>query len=182
MLSLETIPSGFKGTKHTIERMHDIVLKAKMQPYVKTIARMMSWGCPEKDRGCKARKIFGFLKGAFLYEHDPENIELIASPMRMFQSMNDMAKAGMNTGGKLFVGDCDDASILVSSLAGSLGVPYRFETIKGAANSDEFTHVYAGLMVDGGWHGADLTVPSSYFGWRPQVPPEKLKVWSEPER
>lgn len=83
------------------------------------------------------------------YQYVPERIEIIQSP----DYMADMfAKYGK------FVGDCDDASIMVSALLTLLEIPNRFVAIQSDRQSNEFDHVYVEAYDGTVWIPIDLTV------------------------
>jgi transglutaminase-like putative cysteine protease len=83
------------------------------------------------------------------YQYVPEKIETIQSP----DYMADMfARYGR------FLGDCDDASIMVSALLSLLEVPNRFVAIQGERDSNEYDHVYVEAYNGSSWVPIDLTV------------------------
>lgn len=154
--SFDVIPGGFSGTEATVRRMHDFAAQGKTNLSIQKIADMIirKSGCGDRAYLCKAQAIYDFVKGYVRFERDPFGVEMLQEPL---VTLNRRA------------GDCDDHSILMASLYGSIGYPYAFKTIKAdPRRPDDFSHIYAVVNVPGyGWKGADTSVGTAYFGWEP---------------
>ena len=59
---------------------------------------------------CQSKTIFNFVRDKFNYVQDPNSFEYVKSPI---ESLNNLG------------GDCDDASVLLASLLGSIGIRTR---------------------------------------------------------
>lgn len=80
---------------------------------------------------------------------------------------------------RLGIGDCDDFTILICSLLGTIGVRTRIVTIS-SPNMDpkQFTHVFPEAEIEGhGWVPVDYARRSPRFGMGPQVY-SRRRVWS----
>lgn len=154
--NFDVIPSGFRGTQATVERMLELVERGKTDLTVQKIADAIvrKSGCAPRAYLCKAQAIYSFVKGYVRFERDPFGVEMLQEPLVTL---------------KRRAGDCDDHSILVSAMLGSVGFPYAIKTIKAdPRRPDEFSHVYAVVSVPGkGWMGADTSVDPAYLGWEP---------------
>jgi len=67
-------------------------------------------------------------------------------------------------------GDCDDISLLLAAMLGSIGYDVRFSTVAVAHDDPlQFSHVYAEVRYKqtGQWIPLDTTVSESYPGWQP---------------
>jgi hypothetical protein len=83
------------------------------------------------------------------------------------------------TDGGIVVHQCDDLSILLGSLATSIGIPTKFRAI--AANpmrKDQYSHVYVIMdpMGQEKWIPADPTVKTAGFGWESPLKYKTLDI------
>ncbi len=153
----ENIPSGFAGTRATVQRMHDFAHKGKIDLQLQQIADsiVQKSGCGNREYECKAKAIYDFVKKYIRFERDPFGVEMVQEP---FVTLKRRA------------GDCDDHATLLASLYGSIGFPYGFKTIKSdKTRRDEFSHIYTVVDIPNkGWVGADTSVDKASFGWEPE--------------
>jgi len=152
----ENIPSGFAGTRATVQRMHDFAYKGKIDLQLQQIADSIveKSGCGNREYECKAKAIYDFVKNYIRFERDPFGVEMVQEP---FVTLKRKA------------GDCDDHATLLAALYGSIGFPYGFKTIKSdKTRRDEFSHIYTVVDIPNkGWVGADTSVDKASFGWEP---------------
>ena len=84
----------------------------QLTPEIKQIAdKIVTLSCPQTHKVCNAKAIFYFIQKNFNYLNDPLAFEYYKTPQESLQSNS---------------GDCDDASILLSSLLQSIGLQTRF--------------------------------------------------------
>lgn len=182
-LENERIKAGYHGTARTIERMHELAQKAKLDPTIHRIATWIRLRVPADKRGRSrqlADAIFRWVKKHGIYQRDPFQIERIEHPLASMQPVLEAKKSGAYQGNGLFIADCDTFSIWVAALGGILGYQYAFETAKTDPNRpDDFSHVWPALHVGGKWIAYDASTPQATPGWRPPVSPDKLKRWPE---
>ena len=117
---------------------------------VKTIAdRVVSAGCGS-EQICHAKALFYFVRDELNYVSDPSAYEYVKGPLESLQST---------------AGDCDDASVLLGSLLGAVGIRSRFVFVPG--------HVYVEAYMpdapnrytqEGGWVVLDGTCSNCEFG------------------
>lgn len=164
---VETLPEA-RFTESTIERMHDLVWRAKTDWQFQGLASDITKVCPQKDYSCEADRILEFVKRFIRYCRDPQHVELLQTPWRTLERR---------------AGDCDDSSILIGAIAGAVGFPYRFITIKAdKGRPEQWSHVYAKIEIPKrGWVGMDASVSHSYVGWEPTRYFERAE-WPEPAR
>jgi len=103
----------------------------KRSPNVRQIAADALKGVPPRQWERSAKALFKWTRDNIRYTLDPHGVEL-------FQSADRSAQVG--------IGDCDDQSIVLSSLLMSVGIPVRLRVI-GLKGQDKFQHIYvlAGL-------------------------------------
>lgn len=112
--------------------------------------RIITLSCLETSRICNAKAIFYFVQQNFNYVNDPAAFEYYKTPQESLASNS---------------GDCDDASVLVSSLLQAVGFQTRFIFVPG--------HVYLQVRIpeavstyknEGDWINLDPTCKSCNFG------------------
>jgi len=118
---------------------------------IKQIAdKIVTLSCKETHKVCNTKAIFYFVQQNFNYLNDPLAFEYFKTPQESFNAQ---------------AGDCDDASILLSSLLQSVGFYTRFVFVP--------RHVYVQVKIseakssykdDDGWISIDATCQSCKFG------------------
>ena len=129
----------------------DIRSFVQVTPEVKQIAdQVVTLSCENTHKVCNAKAIFYFVKQNFNYLNDPLAFEYYKTPQESIVSRN---------------GDCDDASILLSSLLQSVGLQTQFVFVPG--------HVFVQVRIpeaisvyknDQDWINLDPTCESCKFG------------------
>lgn len=151
-VTLERIPSGLAGTDATLKKMVELVRRGIIDPRIRktTIEILQAAGVDPADHLSAAKSIHSWVRSHILFVNDPAGVETLQAPDLTLY--------------KLRAGDCDDHSILVATLAGSVGILSRFVTL--GANVDQFSHIYPEIRVRGEWLPADTTARSG-FGVKP---------------
>ena len=112
--------------------------------------KIVTLSCKETHKVCNAKAMFYFVQQRFNYLNDPLAFEYFKTPQESFNAQ---------------AGDCDDASILLSSLLQSIGLQTRFVFVP--------RHVYVQVKIpeakssykdDEGWINIDATCQSCKFG------------------
>ena len=129
----------------------DIRSYIKTNSEIKQVAdKIVSSSCSPTHRVCNAKALFYFVQKNFNYVNDPLKFEYFKTPQESFNARN---------------GDCDDSSILVSSLLNSVGFQTRFVFVP--------QHVYVQVKIPeavssyktkDGWINLDATCQSCQFG------------------
>jgi len=138
-LSIPTINSN---------RIQDFI---QVNSEIKQIAdKIVTLSCKETHQICNAKAIFYFVQQNFNYLNDPLTFEYYKTPQESLQSNS---------------GDCDDGSILLSSLLQSIGFQTRFVFVP--------AHVYIQVKIpeaksvykqEKGWINLDSTCKDCEFG------------------
>lgn len=181
----EYMPRGEKGTRQTIDRMHQLVAQGKLDPTLHKIASWIRIEVPEDIRGDTrqlADEIFWFVREHGIFQPDPHQIERIEHPMEAMRPVIEARRNGSYRGPGLFVGDCDLYSIFIATLGGILGFPYSWETVKvDVTRPDEYSHIYPALLVKGEWIAYDASRANAAPNVRPKVPAQLFARWPEGE-
>lgn len=153
-VALESIPSGFAGTKHTVEHVRELVRAGAKDFYVRQTAIdvLMERGVPSKDYLGEIEALFEWVRANVRYTRDPFRVETLHSARRMLE---------------LRAGDCDDMTILLGAMLESIGHPIRLVL----AGPDRrrprlFSHIYLQANHKGKWISLDPTMRHP-MGWAP---------------
>jgi len=147
--SLEEIEvEGIKITGVNSTDIRDFVI---VNREIKQVAdKIVRLSCEETHKVCNAKAIFYFVRDRFNYVNDPLAFEYYKTPQESLVSTN---------------GDCDDASILLSSLLRAVGLRTRMVFVPG--------HVYVQVRIpeaissykdDEDWINLDATCSGCEFG------------------
>jgi hypothetical protein len=149
-----------------------IVDSSDIRTYIQTTSEIkqladtiVTLSCKETHKVCNAKAIFYFVQQNFNYLNDPLAFEYYKTPQESLKSNS---------------GDCDDGSILLSSLLQSIGLRTRFVFVPG--------HVFVQVKIpeaitsykdDNDWINLDSTCQGCKFGEIHYKYTEKEKVYSE---
>jgi hypothetical protein len=156
-----------------------MIKKGQESPLVRAAALKIVAACDSRDDMCELQAIFDAVKhgtsdlealaSGFKYVADPNTIDFFSGAERTLK----MCATG-SCGG-----DCDDHTVLVGSLAGSLGFKMGARGY-GPQKNGPLVHVYAVVLTPKRIRnkakviGMDTTVPESELGWQP--PPGNYKT------
>ncbi len=159
--------------RKVLEKLARLVEASTIDPLVRNAALAITHDCDARDDECEVQAVFNAVKtgtdaveglrNGLKYMSDPRWADFFTTPARMLKQ----CASGMTEG------DCDDFSLLIAGLLGSLG----FVTGLRAWGQDkgEYTHVYAVVRLpknpekgeDSDFFALDATVEESYAGWEP---------------
>lgn len=142
--------------------IQDLVWKSIQDPRMRKIALKVTRHCPARDGECEARAIYKFVKKNVRYTGDVGTVKMgkngPSEGVDLFQS----AWRTLEFGG----GDCDDQTILNSTLLALNGINPRMRVT--APRGGTWQHIYAlaGLPKNGPtkWVALDTTLPNGKFG------------------
>lgn len=167
------LASGDQGVSQTINLIRAVVDDAVKDPRVNVAAIEMVRGVADAfSRDQKAAAIYAAVANRWFYVEDP------VGPFGPKETLRPVRVLLQN-----FAGDCDDASVLIASLLGTIGIPSRLVTIAADPSApDDFSHIYpeAGI-APGVWAAMDVARPGSFYGSAPARFFRK-RVWSLSDR
>jgi hypothetical protein len=158
-----------------LQRLAELIAKGSRDPSIVRAARAITADCDARDDRCELEAIYDAVKNGtdavpgmqngLRYVADPKTTDYYIGAARILQE----CKAGA------CAGDCDEATILVASLASAIGFKAGARAYGPNPRVNEFVHVYpvAALPKKAPWpkgyagHGLDITVPEAYVGWEP---------------
>ena len=99
--------------------------------------------------------VYEWAKQHYDYVPDPENAELFIAPRIMVERINDNGVCH---------GDCDDASLLLASLLGSIGYDVKLSLLDTDMDM-EYDHCICSVRINNDWVDLDLAVKDIPPGW-----------------
>lgn len=139
-----------------IEEVWKGIQDVKIQQLASRI--LEEYDVPSRDYEAESRAVFEWVRSNIRYTRDPEGLELFRKPIRTVQ---------------LGIADCDDMSILICALLGTIGHTLMLRVI--GVTSDEPEHIYPLDLLPPGnpdhYIALDATRPEA-MGW--EVPEETM--------
>ena len=161
------LADGDAGVEQTLRHIRALVEAGKKHPVVRNYAvRALQAADPAKqhafDDAFRARTLFHAVQRDFLYVPDPSEKEMLQPPAYMIEQ----SKAG----------DCDDFSVLLAALLGSVGIAVRLVTIATYPDASDFTHIYPEAWIGGRWVPMDAARRGAAFARQPGAH-HRRRVW-----
>jgi len=149
---------GDAGVEQTIDLIRHLIDDAVKDPIVNRTAidALRALNTPSFDRDAKLRALYAYVQWPnFLYVEDPVGP---FGPKETVRPVRDLLQ--------IRAGDCDDFTVLLASLAGTIGIATRAVTIAADRNAPtEFSHIYPEAEVaPGRWVPLDAARPGSAYG------------------
>ena len=156
--NLQIIPSGPEGVYQTLRIMRQLTRVGKKDINVRNKALELTRHLNQKDWMGEIKSIHRFVRDNIRYIKDIRGVETIAYPDITLD---------------LGQGDCDDKSVLLSSLLESVGHPTRFVAIGFKPNN--YSHVYVETKIGNTWLGLETTEPVE-IGWQPKGVMARMEI------
>jgi len=159
------ISGGRRGTIATLVAMRDLARKGAGHPAVIEAAQDAVRSAPERNDIESMRALLADVRHRMRYTNDPLDTELVKAPWVAVQRSASSPEPM----------DCDDASVLLSSYLGAVGIPSKFVVVAtNPRRPREFTHVYVEGRdkATGRWVPMDPIVRKWDVG--ESVPPEAV--------
>ncbi len=154
--TLHMIPDGIPGIGVTLDMMRRLSREGRKSMEVRDCALGLTAMLASKDYSGEVRALHAFVRDQIRYVNDPEDCELLQTPDKTLE---------------LGVGDCDDKSILLASLLGSIGYEVRYRAV--GFEPGLFEHVYVEVKLGERWIALETTEPVE-AGWQP--PESEIKI------
>jgi len=151
--ALSGIPDGVAGTRATLKIMSRLVKQFKVDAGLNlyTLDLLRSFGVKQYDEAGEIRALQNFVRDAIAYRKDIEGIETVRDPTITLE---------------YGAGDCDDKSVLLCTLAATVG--YETEFIALGFDGEYFSHVMGAVRLGTRWIPCETIVPGVQPGWFPQ--------------
>lgn len=139
-----SLSQGHAGTLETLEAMASYVRKDASDPRVRDLALSIVQGCPGHGFDCEVEKLYRYVRDRITFRRDPVEQERVQDTLRTAEVFR--------------TGDCDDKTVCLAGLLGSLGHRTRFIVI---GTTRQFSHVFLEVQTRRGWLPLDPT-PERY--------------------
>lgn len=148
-------PEGTAGVAHTLRIMRQLVRDYRTNLDVRGCAVNVIFLTPAKNDAAEIDALFSYVRDNIRYVRDILDVETIATPDKTIL---------------MGYGDCDDKTVLLASLAESVGYPTRF-VVAGYNTPGALEHVYLQILntASGEWIDCDAT-ESMPMGFAPPDP------------
>lgn len=169
------IPAGTAGTRKTLSIMRQLVIDGKKSPVVRQLAVDLTRDLPQKDNLEEIKTLHAFVRDRIRYVKDIKGVETLHTPEKILQN-----KAG----------DCDDKTVLLSSLLESLGFATRMTALGfappvkdyfGKLQAKNYSHVLPEVLLAGKWLPLETTEPVE-VGWAPKNAKSALIIYNSPAK
>lgn len=165
------LPRGDEGVARTIRLIRDLMDAAVADPQVNEAAIniLRNAGVTNFDRDAKLRALYDSVSWPnFLYVEDPVGP---FGPKETVRTVRTLLRVR--------AGDCDDYTLLLASLAGTIGIPTRAVTVAADPSApNDFSHIYPEAEVTpGNWVPMDAARPGAQYGLPAQRYFRK-RIWS----
>lgn len=157
-MKIEHRRSAEMPIEERVASIQDLVWKGVQDPRMRKLALGITKHCPERDGLCESKAVYDYVKRNVRYTGDVAPIKMgRGGPVEgvdFFQS----GKRTVEFGG----GDCDDHSVLASTLLALNGITPRLRVTASTRNGeDEHIYAIAGLpkTAPAKWVAVDTTLP-----------------------
>lgn len=142
------IPGGVAGTDATVRVMRRMIDQGKKDVGLRKIAEniVKASGVPAYNYVAELQALHGWVQNHVRYTKDPVDVEYIQTPQETLNSQ---------------VGDCDDFTVLLGSLAESIGHPIAIKVVSRDAGRN-YHHVYPVAQVGSRLYGLDASMPFEF--------------------
>lgn len=153
------------GLRGRVEKIYDLHTAGLRDPEMRRRALQIVRSVPARDDLGELRAVFEWYRRTVPYRADIRGIDTYATPRRTIE-----------WGG----GDCDDATIVLTTLVRHLGF-LTGAKVAATGSSTEWNHIYAiaGVPKDNprGYVALDPTVDGSVVGWEAPINKSKVFLW-----
>jgi hypothetical protein len=163
--SVQPLLGGDAGVEQTVAVMRQLVDEALRDSSIIRLAADIVRGVPAFDDYAEANALYAWVKQHIRFTKDPVNKEKLYPPSELL---------------KIRAGDCDDISMLLSTLLMAVGYPARLMTVATPGAPDQFSHVYVEAEIppgSGNWIAVDPARADSQFGVAPPIT-TRARWWS----
>lgn len=166
VFSESQIANGPSGTIATLAEMAKLSRQGWKHPAVIRAAHDVVRTVPERNDRATMSAMLAEVRRRMRYTRDPLGAELVKAPWVVVERTD-----ARSTPEPM---DCDDASTLLSSMLGAVGIPSKFVVVRtDPSRPSEFSHVYVSARTsEGRWVALDPIVRSFRVG--DEVPNNRL--------
>ena len=161
----QSIPlaGGDAGVHQTIRAMRRLIEQGKKDPIIHESAANILRGAnvPAFNWAGEVRAIYNWVAQNIRFTRDVYGKETLHAAAEIL---------------RLGIGDCDDFTILLCSLLGTVGHKTRILTISKPEDERHFSHVFPQVFLDGQWITIDAARRNPMMGRSPENT-ERVRIW-----
>jgi hypothetical protein len=147
---LHGLPDGVAGTRATLKAMARLVKQYKKDPGINLLALELTRGLPSYDHVGEIRALQRFVRDSIRYVMDVDGVETLRTPPVTLEYE---------------AGDCDDKSVLLCTLAATIGYPVLFIAV--GFDGVNYSHVLAAVKLGTRCIPCETIMPQADIGWFP---------------
>jgi Transglutaminase-like superfamily len=154
---------GDAGVAQTIRAMRRLIDQGKKDPKIHEAAAQIirASAVPAYDWGGEIRAIYNWVLHNIRFTRDVYGKETLHAAPEIL---------------RLGIGDCDDFTILICSLLGTIGHKTRILTISKPGDERNFSHVFPQVFVNGQWLTLDAARRGAAIGRNPENV-DRVRIW-----
>jgi len=158
------LAGGDRGVEQTVRAMRRLIEQGKKDPVIRELAARIitTANIPAFDFTGEARAVFEWVRQNLRFTRDVYGVETL-------QAAREIVRLG--------IGDCDDFTVLICSLLGTIGHKTRIVTISKPEDEKNFSHVFPQDYLQGVWITLDAARLSPAFGKDPENV-DRVRVWA----
>lgn len=162
---LHQIPDGDAGVEATVRRMQSIYRDALRDPRIVQFAQRLV-GLDQADgQAAQVQAVAAFVRARWRFVGDSLGFEQLKTPDRLLSESESYGK---------LQGDCDDATLLLMTLLGAIGIQSRIVVVQRDPRSPSFDHVYLEAWDGRRWVALDGVAKGRPLYYRPAGLREKI--------
>jgi len=142
----------------TIDFVRAILKNPRQMYFARKLAESVLRDVPDRVFNLEIQALFDFVRDRIRLTRDIKDVETIKTLERIY---NEIEALG------IFLGDCDDATILLAGLLMSVGYTVRIVITSTMQNvSDSFNHIFLQVLnpTDNKWYNLDPTIKTKPMG------------------
>lgn len=147
---LSGLPDGVAGTRATLKRMAALVKQYKKDPGLNLLALDLTRGLASYDSLGEIRRLQRFVRDQIRYVMDVEGVETLRTPPVTLEYA---------------AGDCDDKSVLLCTLAATIGYSTQFIAV--GFDGENYSHVLGAVKLGTRVIPCETIMPGVDIGWFP---------------
>jgi hypothetical protein len=158
------LAGGDTGVEQTVRQMRRLIDQGKKDPVIRELAAniIRAAGVPAFDFVGESRAVYDWVRHHIRFTRDVYNVETLQSAREIV---------------RLSIGDCDDFTVLICSLLGTIGHKARIVTISKPEDEKHFSHVFPQDCLNGAWITLDAARLNPAFGRDPENV-DRVRLWS----
>lgn len=162
--SVVPLAGGDRGVEQTVRAMRRLIDQGKKDPVIRELAAniIRDARVPAFDFAGESRAIYDWVRQNLRFTRDVYGVETL-------QAAREIVRLG--------IGDCDDFTVLICSLLGTIGHRARIVTISKPDDEKNFSHVFPQDCLSGSWITMDAARRDPAFGHDPENV-DRVRVWS----